>query len=48
MYGTSETGSPDMGKVITDWHCDRLKRMIETSKGKLLCGGKVTRDIKYV
>lgn len=37
-----------MGKVITDWHCDRLKKMIDTSKGKIVCGGKVNRDIKFV
>ena len=48
MFGTSATGSPDMGKVITDWHCDRLKKMIDTSKGKVVCGGKVNRGIKYV
>jgi len=48
MFGTSETGSSDMGKVITDWHCDRLKRVIDKSNGKLVCGGKVNRQIKYV
>lgn len=37
-----------MGKVITDWHCDRLRKLIETSKGEILCGGRVDRDIKYV
>lgn len=37
-----------MGKVITDWHCDRLKKLIDTSKGEILCGGRVDRDIKYV
>jgi len=48
MYGNEEKGSPDMGKVITDWHCDRIKGLIETSKGKVVCGGKVNRSIKYV
>jgi len=24
MFGNQENGSPDMGKVITDWHCDRI------------------------
>ena len=37
-----------MGKVITDWHCDRLKKLIDTSKGEIVCGGRVDRDIKYV
>jgi acyl-CoA reductase-like NAD-dependent aldehyde dehydrogenase len=22
-----------MGKVVTDWHCDRLQKLIDTSKG---------------
>lgn len=48
MYGGHPNGSPEMGKVVTDWHCDRLKTLIDTSKGKILCGGKVNRDIKYV
>ena len=37
-----------MGKVITEWHCDRLKSLIDTSKGKIICGGNVKKDIKYV
>jgi acyl-CoA reductase-like NAD-dependent aldehyde dehydrogenase len=48
MFGNEENGSVDMGKVITDWHCDRLKGLIETSKGKIVCGGKVNRGIKFV
>jgi aldehyde dehydrogenase (NAD+) len=48
MYGNEENGSPDMGKIITDWHCDRLKSLIDSSKGKVVCGGKVNRNIKYV
>ncbi len=41
MYGNFPGGSPDMGKVITDWHCDRIKKLIDTSKGQILCGGRV-------
>ena len=48
MYGESPTGSKEMGKIVTDWHCDRLKKLIDTSGGTILCGGKVNRDIKYV
>jgi hypothetical protein len=33
MYGNFPMGSPEMGKIITDWHCDRLKSLVETSKG---------------
>ena len=49
MYGGfGDKGSPDMGKIVTDWHCDRLEGLIKTSKGKILCGGKVNRNIKYM
>jgi aldehyde dehydrogenase (NAD+) len=48
MYGESPTGSDDMGKVIADFHVDRLKEMIDTSKGQIICGGKVNKAIKYV
>jgi len=49
MYGGyGAKGSPDMGKMITDWHCDRVKKLIDTSKGTILTGGKVDRGLKYV
>lgn len=48
MYGSDEKGSADMGKVINTFHCERLKGLIDTSKGKIACGGKVTQQIKYV
>lgn len=48
MFGEHPNGSPEMGKVVTDWHCDRLKKMIEQSGGKIVMGGRVDRDIKYV
>lgn len=48
MYGNHPNGSDEMGKIVTDWHCDRLKKMIETSGGEIVCGGGVNRDIKFV
>lgn len=48
MYGESPNGSNEMGKMITDWHCDRLKNMIETCGGQILCGGNVKKEIKFV
>ena len=48
MYGGHTNGSPEMGKIVTDWHCDRLKNLIDTSKGLVICGGKVNRALKYV
>lgn len=48
MFGNHPNGSPDQGKIVTDWHCDRLKKIIETSGGEVICGGGVNREIKYV
>jgi acyl-CoA reductase-like NAD-dependent aldehyde dehydrogenase len=48
MFGEHVNGSPEMGKVITDWHCDRIEKLIKTSGGEIVTGGRVDRDIKYV
>lgn len=37
-----------MGKIVTDWHCDRLMKLIDSSKGQIIYGGRVDREIKYV
>jgi aldehyde dehydrogenase (NAD+) len=37
-----------MGKVVNTFHCDRIKGLIDSSKGKIVCGGKVNNKIKYV
>jgi len=36
-----------MGKIITDWHIDRLENLIKTSGGKLIHGGRVDKSAKY-
>ncbi len=41
-------GSPDMGNIVTDFHCDRIKGLIDKSKGLIICGGKVDKAKKYV
>lgn len=48
MFGNSPNGSEDMGKIVAEYHCDRLKTLIETSKGNIVCGGKVNNNIKYI
>lgn len=37
-----------MGKIIADFHVDRLEALIQSAKGKILCGGKIDKKIKYV
>lgn len=48
FYANGKEGEFDQGKVVTDWHCDRIKKLIDTSKGKILFGGKVDRNNRYI
>jgi len=48
MYGEHPNGSDEMGKIVTDWHCDRLKKLIDDSNGQVKCGGRIDKDIKFV
>ena len=48
MFGEKPDGSEEMGKMINDFHTDRMERIINTSGGKVVIGGKVKKDIKFV
>lgn len=48
MYSEDPIKSKDMGKIISDWHCDRLKDLIDKSGGKVLIGGQVEKDKNFV
>ena len=37
-----------MGKVINDFHVKRLTRLMQTAGGKIVYGGKIRTDIKYI
>ena len=47
-HSVDNKGSPDMGKIVTDFHCDRIKSLIEGAKGQVICGGKVHKANNYV
>lgn len=47
MFGEKPNGSPDMGKMVNDFHTERMERLIKTAGGKILCGGNVKKEIKY-
>lgn len=36
------------GKIVNEHHVDRLQKMIETSGGKVVHGGQVDREDKFV
>jgi aldehyde dehydrogenase (NAD+) len=37
-----------MGRIITDWHCDRLEELIKNSGGEVVLGGEVDKTKNYV
>ena len=41
MFGEKPGGSDEMGKMINDFHTERMEKLIDTAGGKLVCGGKV-------
>ena len=41
MFGEKPGGSDEMGKMINDFHTERMENLIKTAGGKLVCGGKV-------
>jgi len=47
-HSVNGQGSPDMGKIVTDFHVDRIKALIDGAKGQIICGGKVNKAAKYV
>jgi aldehyde dehydrogenase (NAD+) len=38
-YGSNSKGHEHWGNIINSRHCERLRRLIETSGGEVLCGG---------
>jgi aldehyde dehydrogenase (NAD+) len=49
MFGDGgDQGSPDMGKIIIEWHCDRIEDLLKGHGGQVVCGGKVNKGIKYI
>ena len=47
-FGDDPKGHPDMGKIISDFHVKRLAKLIETSGGQVVYGGKINEEIKYI
>jgi aldehyde dehydrogenase (NAD+) len=48
QWGDDPNGSDEMGKMITEFHCDRVMDLIKNSNGKIFTGGNAKRDIKYI
>lgn len=47
MYGNSKDGSPEMGKMINEFHTKRMENLIKTAGGQIAFGGKVNIEKRY-
>merc|ERR1719440_352733 len=43
-FGEGSKGNPNWGKIINSRHAERLKRLIDTSGGEVVCGGAADCD----
>ena len=48
MFGESPTGSAEQGKIINDFHVQRILKLIDTSGGQILYGGKANPSVKHI
>jgi aldehyde dehydrogenase (NAD+) len=48
FWGESPNGSEDQGKIINNFHMERLTKLIDTSGGERLYGGRVNPEIKHI
>lgn len=48
FFGEQDELSPFQGKMINKFHASRMKRVIETSGGKIICGGEVDVEERHV
>ena len=48
FYNGDASKSPDFGRIITKSHCERLEHLIDTCDGKVVIGGNVDFEKKYV
>lgn len=48
MFGENDTGSSEQGKIINDFHLQRILKLIENSGGKIVHGGKSNASVKHI
>lgn len=48
MYGEKPEGSEFQGKMINDFHTDRVQKLIEGAGGTLVCGGGVNKAVRHI
>lgn len=48
FYGSDPQQSPDLGRIVTDRHWDRLLELLKKSEGKIVIGGESDKKTKYI
>ena len=49
MYGEGKPeGCENQGKMINDFHTNRVKKLIDGAGGTLICGGKVNKEVRHI
>ena len=49
MYGEGKPeGTEQQGKMINDFHTNRVKGLIDGAGGTLVCGGKVNKEVRHI
>lgn len=48
MFGEKPEGCELQGKMINDFHCKRVKGLLETAGGTVICGGKVNLEARHI
>jgi beta-apo-4'-carotenal oxygenase len=48
FYPQGPKNSTDFGRIINTQQFDRMKKMLDTTKGKIVMGGETNRDERYI
>ncbi|XP_038164356.1 aldehyde dehydrogenase family 3 member B1 [Cyprinodon tularosa] len=48
FYGKELQKSPDLSRIVSDRHQNRLKKLLDRTKGKVLIGGESDQEDKYI
>ncbi|CAL9693950.1 unnamed protein product [Knipowitschia caucasica] len=48
FYGEKPQGSPDLGRIVSGRHWTRLNAMLQRSRGRVVLGGQVCEEDRYI
>lgn len=48
FYGKELQKSPDLSRIVSDRHYNRLKKLLDRTKGKVVIGGESDQEDKYI